>query len=80
VTRRGQLAPARGYLTLVYDLERGRLVWVGANRDTATMQACPTASLTIRETKAPTERLPQGCRRTAWMFCTEPKCLPAASR
>jgi transposase len=27
------------YLTLVYDLERGRLVWIGENRDTATMEA-----------------------------------------
>jgi transposase len=27
------------YLTLVYDLERARLVWVGENRDTTTMQA-----------------------------------------
>lgn len=26
------------YLTLVYDLERGRLVWVGENRDTETMR------------------------------------------
>lgn len=30
--RKGQV-----YLTLVYDLERGRLVWVGEGRDTATM-------------------------------------------
>ncbi len=27
------------YLTLVYDLQRGRLVWVGENRDAATMEA-----------------------------------------
>lgn len=26
------------YLTLIYDLERGRLVWIGENRDTATME------------------------------------------
>jgi len=27
------------YLTLVYDLERNRLVWIGENRDAATMQS-----------------------------------------